>query len=469
MLVTNLLEKSYATDSPWDFLVPEGLSYLSFQKAAIEYALYPKNVLIADPPGSGKTVMASGIINNIFGIQAVLVICPSFLKINWKRELDKWLVQKRSTEIVSGQKTEFPLSDIVIINYELLKHHRSSLYSRYWDLVIIDEAHKLKSKNADRTREVFGGIKREDGKIVERIRGLQTERCLALTGTPALNGKPKELWTLIQALDSEGLGSDWFSFAKRYCKLEQFQMGDRKVTKWDGAENLEELQQRMRSSFMIRREKKDILKNLPPKTRQIVPLEPGTKKLKKLLAAESAHFDEYVAKFGEDIPPDAFGEFATKMRETGLETAKAAIEIIAADLEDHNKIVVFTYHKDVAEFIHNQFKNNAALVTGDTAMAERQFSVDCFQSEHMPQMIVATQGSLGVGVTLTAAHLAIFVERSFVPGEVEQAEDRLHRIGAEEPVLIKHVVLEGGAAERQCKILLAKQIKIDKMIGSSGR
>ena len=134
-----------------------------------------------------------------------------------------------------------------------------------------------------------------------------------MTGTPIL-AKPKDLWPLLQKLDTEGLGADWFQFAKRYCELfeiERFNPAKGKKEhigwKWDGASRLDELQDLMRQRFMIRRLKKDVLSELPPKTRQVIVLESSKKSLTNLLKREIVAYEEYSRKAGtEEIAPADF-------------------------------------------------------------------------------------------------------------------------------------------------------------------
>ena len=98
---------------------------------------------------------------------------------------------------------------------------------------------------------------------------IEAARRVFLTGTPIVN-RPIELWPLVKSLDPEGLGASWQRFVRRYCAGTQTGFG------WDvkGASNLEELQDRLRASIMVRRLKKDVLKDLPPKRRQIIVLQP---------------------------------------------------------------------------------------------------------------------------------------------------------------------------------------------------
>ena len=173
-----------------------------------------------------------------------------------------------------------------------LKKWRKEIRKKEWDLMIVDEAHFLKSSKAQRTREVLGGIKRNaDKEIVDRSSPIPAGRRIFLTGTPIVN-KPKEFWPMLQALDPSGLGDSWYNYAKRYCGLWELKdrSGKRIGWKWDGATNLPELQDRLRSAFMVRRLKQDVLASLPAKIRQVLSIEPSPT-VKKIISTELTTYE----------------------------------------------------------------------------------------------------------------------------------------------------------------------------------
>lgn len=449
---------------------PDGLKYDPYQLAAIDYAIRRKDTLIGDAPGVGKTIEAVGVVN-LSDARRILIICPGYLKPNWRKEFFKWDIKSLTIGICKGKKGDLPETDVVIINYDLLKAHRDQLRERVWDTVIIDEAHKLKSKKADRTMEVFGGIKRQDKKIVDRCDRIPSDSRLFLTGTPALNGKPKELWNIIRACDPEGLGANWFTFAKRYCQLREIERYDRAQNKlvhqgwwWDGCENLAELQKLMRERFMIRRLKSDVMKDLKPKRRMVIPIESGAR-LRKQLDKELEDFDTWAAGRGDEALLDmpALEGFSAKMLENGLSMVEPAVEIIKDDLEEFDKIVCMVYHNEVAAKIHEEFPGSL-LVSGDVPVDDRHAIVEQFQTDTKKPLLVGTVGSAGEGETMTASRLMILPERSWVPGTNTQAEDRIHRRGQTEQALYKHLVREGSLAERQVHVLIQKQEKTDTML-----
>ena len=149
------IEASRATDSDRDIPAPAGLAYLPYQRGGIAYAMERDGVLIGDEPGLGKTIQAIGAVNADPHARRVLVICPASLKLNWRNELRKWLVRPMSIGI--AESDDFPKTDVVIINYDIVARHRPVIDRIEWDCLIVDEAHYLKSPKAQRTKAVLGG------------------------------------------------------------------------------------------------------------------------------------------------------------------------------------------------------------------------------------------------------------------------------------------------------------------------
>jgi SNF2 family DNA or RNA helicase len=471
--VLSAVEQSHAKDSDMIIPVPSGLELLPFQKAGVAYAAQRKTVLLADEMGLGKSPQAICTVNTFPDARRILIVCPASLKHNWRREWTRWDVKGLSVQIVDGTKPIEFTGQVVILNYDILAGHRVALKdSEPWHAAIFDECHYLKNGRTDRTLEVFGGIRRNpDRTIKERFAPIPARRVLLLSGTPLVN-KPKELWPLIQAIDPNGLGANWFHYAKRYCEMVSWETPGpngkpKTMYKWDGASNLEELQEEMRKRFMVRRLKKDVLTDLPAKRRQVIVLEPG-KRLAKLVAKEVKTYEEHSAKLKtQDTPSELALEFqglAEMREEIALQKVPFAVEHIKEILNEKEKVVVFTHHHSVTDLLSSAFGLEAVVVDGRTANANRQLAVDRFQNETSCRIFIGGIQAAGVGLTLTAASVVVFVELDWVPGNLSQAEDRCHRIGQKESVLIQHLVLEGSLDEHVVETIIKKQEIIDKTL-----
>jgi SWI/SNF-related matrix-associated actin-dependent regulator 1 of chromatin subfamily A len=451
---------------------PAGLAYLPYQLAGVAYATARKNTLFADEMGLGKTIQAIGLINSDPTVRNVLVVSPASLKINWQRELEKWLTRPLTVEIANGS---WPTANIVIVNYDILKKWRAAIDMVEWDLLIVDEAHYVKNSRAQRTKLLLG---ERNG-----IAPIAAKRRLFLTGTPIVN-RPGELWTLVQALDPEDLGRNFFGFMKRYTNAHHNGYG------WDfsGAANLEELQQRLRSKFMIRRLKADVLTELPAKRRQIILLTPSDRAAQAAVNAERAAFeraeaDRARARAEADLARMAgdnaaytaavarlrqaqgllFEEMSKLRHETAVRKIPQVIEHLTECLDSEAKVVCFIHHHDVAHALKEAFPT-AAVLTGEIGMTQRQVEVDRFMTDPACRLFIGSIQAAGVGLTLTAASHVVFAELDWVPGNISQAEDRLHRIGQTNSVLVQHLVFDGSIDARMAAVIIEKQAVIEAAI-----
>ena len=467
--ILTAVEQSHAKESDAVIPCPPGLAYLPFQRAGIAYASQRKTALVADEMGLGKTVQFVGVCNADIAAKRILIVCPASLKHNWRREFAKWDIKGLSIGIVDGEEEVEFETDVTVINYDILAAHHEAIKTHgAWDLVCLDECHYLKNGRADRTLEVFGGIKRNsDRTIKERFTPIPTKRMILLSGTPLVY-KPKELWPLIHAIDPEGLGADWHHSAVRYCQARswpQYINGEeRKMWWWDGAANLDELQEIMRSRFMVRRLKKDVLTELPAKRRQVIILEPKPQ-LAKLVKKECLTYEEHSSSleaYAEVLP--GIGELSEIRKKIAIKKVPYAVEHIKELLNETSKDVVFVHHHDVADLLASAFGDEAVVVDGRVANEDRQHRVDRFQTDPTCKVFIGGIQAAGVGITLTAASTVVFVELDWVPGNLSQAEDRCHRIGQKESVLVQHLVLEGSLDERVVEVIIKKQEIIDKAL-----
>jgi SWI/SNF-related matrix-associated actin-dependent regulator 1 of chromatin subfamily A len=426
------ISASRSAAAPVGFTVPcpAGLTFRPFQLAGIKFISERKNSLVADEMGLGKTLEAIGAINADSSIKRVLCVVKASIKINWERELTKWLSRPMSVAIANGA---FPNTDIVVINYDVLKKHIAAIHAVQWDLLIVDECHLVKNPKAQRTVLVLGKWVPDETK---RVPAIPARKRVFLTGTPIVN-RPIELFPLLKALDPFGLGKNKMEYAKRYCDAKHNGWG------WDfsGASNLDELQRKLRSSLMIRRLKLEVLKELPPKQRQIMVLPTTDPAILEMLQAEiQAHDDTQSANL--KTRSTAFERMAKLRHDIAVAKIPMCVEFIREALEESNKIVVFAHHHDVVNALMNAFHDiDAVKLTGETSMVARQEAIDRFQSDPACRLFVGNIQAAGAGITLTAATHAIFIEQDWTPGNMDQAEDRLHRIGQDGSVLIQHLVL----------------------------
>jgi len=405
----------------------KGELYL-FQVEGVKFALEKNKVLIADEMGLGKTVQALAYLQVRKDLRPAVIVCPASLKINWLRKCEEFLEDCPENQAValSGKTPEETQGSIFIINYDILKEWQPVLKPK---AVIGDEAHYIKNTRSNRSKAFKKLCK-------------NAESVILLTGTPVLN-RPIELYPLLNLLAPHEFGN-YIEFGKRYCagyRKKIITRGGipRYVWNFDGISNLDELNQRLKNTVMIRRLKKDVLKDLPPKQYAVVPIEISNKDA--YIKAENTFISwlaEQVRKGVYDgkrlsaaLKAEALVKINYLKQIAAYGKLNTAIDWIKDFLESGEKLVVFAHHRDIILRIAKQFPG-CAVVAGDTK--DRMSEVDRFQNDPNCRLFIGSIQAAGVGLTLTAASNVAFIEYPWRPADFDQAVDRLHRIGQKSSV-----------------------------------
>jgi SWI/SNF-related matrix-associated actin-dependent regulator 1 of chromatin subfamily A len=459
---------------------PEGLSPFPYQVEGAKFLLQKTGALLADEMGLGKTVQVLLAINSDPKINKVLVFCPASVKLNWVREANRWLVRPFDVRYLSGKAPE-PISIpkdrglFVVINYDIADAWSKELSKINWDMLVLDEAHYLKNRKAVRTRSILG-----EEKNIGLQSPIMAEKKIALTGTPIVN-RPAEVWPVLAWIDRRAWGSFW-NYAKRYCNLHHNGYG------WDasGASNLEELSRKL-SRYMLRRKKDEVLKDLPPKIRQVLELPPNG--ATSLIAKERELWDKYseelakakaaveIAKAeSEEELKEAlsklrsvvrvyFQEMSLVRHQLALAKVPKALEHIQDVLESKDKVVVWVHHRDVAEAVFEGLKEyNPVMVLGGSSAEERAEAVRKFQEDKSVRVFIGGITAAAEGITLTASDIAVFIELDWRPGKLLQAEDRIHRIGQTRNVTIQYLVFDGSLDAYMAKKLAEKMEIVSRAV-----
>lgn len=448
-LYSNLIDSANGLFSP-RVPAPDGLSYLPFQEAGIWAACRRlkghQAVGIFDAPGIGKTIQAIGVLNEL-NFKKVLVVCPAFLRYNWYSEMKKWWRNFDEPNVIFSGKD--PVGDrSVICSYDL-----AGKLSPGYDVVIIDESHRLKNYKAQRTRKI----------LTNKNAVINGAKVIALTGTPLPNGKPEEAWTILSNLAPDVV-SDFrnkWDYIYRYCVVEEDYHG-KIIT---GVQRHEELGNRLRGSgFMIRRLKSEVLTQLPDKRHNMILVDP-VGKARTLLKKESAFSVEEITKWGT---PNGSG-LPELRRELGLTKIDLAVEVIKEMLNSGvHKLIVGAYHRDVVNTINvwlNKSGITSSAITGSVGQKERNNIVRYFQNIDNSQILIGQINAMGEGLTLTAASDVLFVEEPWVPGESEQFSDRCHRIGQKNAVNVHHLVYKDSLDAKIFATHTEKSVDSKKIIG----
>ncbi len=400
---------------------PEGLDLYPFQKVAVAFAeMSNGKCLIGDEMGIGKTISAIGYAALHPESRPAVVVCPSNVKFNWKKELNKWLPDENVQVITSGKDT-VEMTDFIVINYDLMAKQQNNLIDIAPRLVILDESHYIKNS---------GSKNKPVQRTLATLNVASTSpEVIALSGT-AISSRPKEFFNTLNLMRPNQFPSFW-DFAQRYCDPWHDGYG----WNFDGASHTKELNERTRD-LCIRRLKSEVLPELPPKTRTFLPVELDKKTRSPYDYAQDewdSRIDSYYLN-GEPLPKGIMLNMISDLRHIcGLIKVDYAVEWIK---QYHNQtgkpIVIFTHHRDVLKRLADKLKRvgNVQTISGDTASKARQEIVDDFQAGHIGVLICNTVAAKE-GITLTAADTVVFLEREWTPADEEQAEDRIYRIGQE--------------------------------------
>jgi len=440
-----------------------------FQKAGVEYIIKNKRLIVGDEMGLGKTIEAIASVHHIKAYP-VLVSCPNSLKYNWKREWEKWvgcsvdIINSEDDLDVITDKVED--NDVVIGNYNTIAKYVDKLKVYKWKAVIMDESHYLKNAKTNRASAV--------SKIVKVAK---PELRIGLTGT-AVTNKPSELIAQLNILDRmDDFGGFWH-FVNKYC--------DAKRTQWgldiSGASNIPELHTQLRSICYIRRNKSEVLNELPDKQRTTVMLDinnrteynKAERDLISYLRGEMVSIEKLEDYYRERTKnnPEAKdfsdlddgeilklrvdyiskrvnsaenAEHLVRINVLKQLVAKGKLESVKEWIDDFiesgEKLVVFVNHTFMAEELAKHYKCN--MITGAVKVEDRQAAVDDFQDNPNTKIIVLNIKAGGVGITLTAASNVAIIELPWTPADLDQAEDRLHRIGQKNAVTAWYLLGNG--------------------------
>ena len=443
----------------FDDTFPEGFELYPFQYVGVQFAeLSGGRCLIGDDMGVGKTIQAIGYCALNTDKWPVLIVCPASVKYNWSKEIRTWLPHA-STFVVKNGKTDIPAGqDFVVINYDLMKKQLPNLLKYGFNISVFDESHYLKNKKAQRTQASLT--------VAEA-----TESVICLTGT-AITNRPSEFFTTLNLLRPAEYPS-FHTYGVRYCAGQQVHIGrGRYAWQYKGASNTEELHERTRD-FCIRRLKKEVMAELPDKVRSIHTMEPTTADLRSYKECHDAWMTEYQQHQSRGSMPAGFVlNMLTDLRhQCGLLKVNSTVAWVNEYKEQNpdTPLVIFFHHQDVGAALMNALKKNynIAGIVGGTDAQVRQQRVEQFQSGALDILCCSTLAAKE-GITLTAADTVLFVEREWVPGWEEQAEDRINRIGQDsDTVWATYISVKGTIDEKFDRVIEEKR-KVVKAVLDGG-
>ena len=410
--------------------------------------------LLADEMGLGKTLQALYWCFKTKKARPIVVVCPASLKYNWEREASHHV--SMVCEILEGQRPPKRMPTIVppilIINYEILQYWVPFLKKIGVKVVIIDECHYIKNRRSKRYKAVKA--------LCEGV-----EHVIALSGTPLTN-RPAELWPTLSIIRPDKFKS-FFKFAFKYCKPQKLPWG----WVYNGAKNLDELHEKLSRLCMIRRLKKDVLKELPRKVRKVIPVSLTNRKEYEEAAN---NFINWLGRISPEKARKAKKSEALVMVGYLLRLcAKLKVAYVNDWIDNflessEGKLVVFTCHRKMIDLLHERYGKASVIVDGRVTGKHRQKAVDRFQRDPRIRIFLGNVRAAGVGLTLTAANVCVFTDLPWTPGELVQGEDRIHRIGQKSEATIYYLVARDTIEEKLCRILQEKQSILEEILDGTG-
>ncbi len=416
--------------------------------------------ILADEMGLGKTLQSIGFLSDYFTSKnsfTSLVVAPSSLIYNWKKEFDTHANHLKVCVIDGNMEKRDILFekmfdyDVVIISYNLLKINLSKFSNKNFSVLIIDEGHTIKNRFT---------------KFARAIMSIKANHKIALTGTPMENNT-LELWSLFNFI-MPGFLNDFNSFKKFISNSSD--------------ENYKKFQSKI-SPFILRRSKKDVLKELPDKNEQLMYIDFNSEQkilYKHLL--ENIRKDIDKSMLEKDIEKNKIFilSLLTKLRQLCCspkllyENAKTngnkfemCMKLIYEIIEKGEKVLLFSQFTEMISFFQNELylKNIEFLtITGSTPKKERQNLVDLFNKNNSIKVFLISLKAGGVGLNLTSANNVIHYDLWWNVSVENQASDRAHRIGQKNNVTIYKLIMNDSIEEKIIDIQNSKKELINKIL-----
>ncbi|ROQ38239.1 helicase-like protein [Frondihabitans sp. PhB188] len=440
---------------PTTLSAPGGAEMMRHQAQVVEAAAEGhRTFLLADEPGLGKTAQ-SLLAAQAANAYPLLVVVPNVVKTNWAREVGLWTPNRTATVIHGDGDTIDGFADIVIVNYEVLDRHVGWLGDLGFRGMVVDEAHFIKNKDSQRSRNVL--------QLSARIRARTAHPLLmALTGTPLINDIEdfRAIWQFLGWIDDKKPGAELME------ALEETGLTPAEPGFFASA----------RASVIdlgiVRRRKVDVAADIPARRIADLPVELDDEAGRSIREAERDLAKKLVARYQtalatrtsgvqvEGIDHDLVRQVAkweledgdggktgenvfSMVRRIGQAKAGLAADYTAQLARNVGKVVFFAKHIDVMDVAEDTFKRRDikfASIRGDQSSTVRQKNIDAFVNDPSVEVIVCSLTAAGVGLNLQVASNVVLAELSWTDAEQTQAIDRVHRIGQEEPVTAWRVI-----------------------------
>ena len=426
---------------------PEGTfagELMPFQQEGLAFLLRSRRALLADEMGLGKTVQALAFLAATAALPALIVAPPHLIR-NWQREAERFLTLEGGVRIhVLKGLTPYPLppADLYICHYLLLRGWKEILPECGFRTVIFDEVQELRHAGTE---------KYSAASLISSA----AENVVGLSGTPIYN-QGGEIWNVVNILDFHFLG-DWESFSREWC------YGYRSGI----VAKPELLGEYLRDEgLMLRRTKREVLSQLPPKRRLVQEIDwddalyrelmaetlPKLRRLRRsdLSASERALIEDQICQ--------------DERQATGCAKAPYVCAFVRALLEGDEKVLLFAHHHKVMDVYKKELKGyHPVFITGRENDAQKDAALHAFMDGRTNLCVISLRSASGLN--LQRATCVVFGELDWSPAVHSQAEDRAHRIGQQDSLLCYYLVSPKGSDQDMQQALGLKVSQFVQLMG----
>ena len=446
---------------------PVGIQLYGFQAAAVETIQTYRRVLLGYAPGMGKTVVALTAIANDLdrdpSHRAIVVVPPS-LRLMWVREINRFFPHLTVELVQGGKPAVIPTADVTVVGDSIVAKRLDDLKALGAQALYVDEAHRMKSLAAQRTKAT--------SELAESLLGDAT--IVGLTGTLAVN-KPDEIFGPLRMTGAANAryisgGSTYTAFKQRWCITEQIRVaGGRIVNNVVGCVDPQALHEALRSQVYVRVERDDVL-DMPGKVWEVQNLSLNGDMAEYRRAEKD--FINWMAEVSGDKAAHraAKAEAIVKLMKLWEVAGKAKVssatpDYIADLVAQGEQVVVMGHHAAVISNLEDALaKRNITTVkiVGGMGDAAKQEAERAFKAGEVDVLIGNIQAA-GVGLNLESAANLIFTQLPWSPGDLQQAADRIYRLTQQRNCTIHVLNALDSVDERMWAVLQAKAHVVDSI------
>lgn len=465
-----LLETFFDKDkTPYDISSQYQGILRPYQEQGVQWMMklsqYGFGGILADDMGLGKTIQVLALLESTPDIKRSIVVCPAVLLYNWNDEVKKFSKDIKSIciagPIQQRQELVHNLKDetLIITTYDYLRNDTHLYDDMNFDFIVLDEAQYIKNHTT---------------KSAQSVKKLQGKHRIALTGTPIENSLA-ELWSIFDFLMPHYL----YNYNYFQSKYERPIVVAQDIKAQNQLKALVE-------PFILRRTKKEVLKDLPDKIEHTLQFDFSDKE-KNIYLAKLATFNKDLQDQinVKQVNKVLILTMLTQLRQICCDTRLISDEdpdhpsskligcmkLIEDQMLEQNKIIVFSSFTSMLALIEKELKKryiHYGVITGDVSKEQRKITVDAFQKGDIPILLISLKAG-GVGLNLTAANTVIHYDPWWNVSVQNQATDRAYRIGQKKNVQVFKIIMKDSIEEKIMKMQERKKGLVDIFVeGNKG-